>query len=141
MRSLLALIAAAAAVSAQSVLDFSKLPACARQCPVLAQAEGGCVPPAAPVTNQGIYQSCVCQSALLTGLHQSGALCQATGCSAEDATKITTYYNALCKGPVVVPAPKTTLVTSTSTTSKPTQTAGTGAAGNNLTGVDKKERW
>jgi hypothetical protein len=119
----------------QTVLDYSKLPACAKQCTVLAQAEGGCVPPAAPVTSQGIYQSCVCQSALLTQLHTSGAVCQATGCSADDAAKITTYYNALCAGPVVQPAQTTTLATTA------TGTATAGAAGGVTKATGAKTDW
>jgi hypothetical protein len=139
MRRLLVVALYIGSAMAQTVLDYSKLPACAKQCTVLAQAEGGCVPPAAPVTSQGIYQSCVCQSALLTQLHTSGAVCQTTGCSADDAAKITTYYNALCAGPVVEPAPTTTLVTTSSSTATGTATAG--AAGGVKNASTAKTDW
>jgi hypothetical protein len=143
----LALVAAAAAQSA-SVIDYSKLPECAKnQCTILSQAEANCVPPAAPVTSQAIYQSCVCQSALLTGLRSSGAQCQQTGCSAEDATKISQYYIALCAGPVVQPAaPTTTTATGTSTTSSQATTstgkpAGTAGDANRLHATEEKKGW
>ncbi|KKA21758.1 Integral membrane protein [Rasamsonia emersonii CBS 393.64] len=47
----------------------STFPACALSCTTLQQAQSGCVPPAAPVSNQATYVSCFCQSALLTSLH------------------------------------------------------------------------
>ncbi|KAF2793093.1 hypothetical protein K505DRAFT_418011 [Melanomma pulvis-pyrius CBS 109.77] len=141
MKPLLLLVLAGASAMAQSVLDYTKLPSCARQCVVLAQAEGGCIPPAAPVDTQQTYQSCVCQSALLTGLHQSGAQCQATGCSADDAAKISTYYNALCSGPVVVPAPAATTTTATTSSATATGTAAAGAAGGNKTATQGKTDW
>ncbi|KAF2652540.1 hypothetical protein K491DRAFT_45497 [Lophiostoma macrostomum CBS 122681] len=122
------LVAAALAV-AESVMDFSKLPACAENCAVLKNADAGCVPPAAPVTDQGTYQSCVCASTLLTSLHSSGALCQAF-CSADDSSTISQYYNSLCKGPVVYPSTSTSASASTSTSaSATTSTATAGAAG------------
>ncbi|KAF2653182.1 hypothetical protein K491DRAFT_680689 [Lophiostoma macrostomum CBS 122681] len=89
------------------VLDFSRMPACAQHCSVLHDADSGCVPPSAPVTNQETYQQCVCASTLLTSLHSSGALCQAF-CSSDDSSAISQYYNSLCKGPVVYPGSSST---------------------------------
>jgi len=121
--------------SAVSIIDYTKLPACAKQCSVLAAAEGGCVPPAAPVTTQDIYQSCFCQSALLTTLKTTPSLCSAavanSGCSDADATKIEQYYVALCNGPTVQP-PHTTTTTATTAT---TATSSTGIATG--TGISK----
>ncbi|KAF2013614.1 hypothetical protein BU24DRAFT_241504 [Aaosphaeria arxii CBS 175.79] len=124
------LLAAASLAVAESVIDFTKLPACAQQqCTILKQADDNCVPPSAPKTEQAIYQSCICQSGLLTGLHSSGQLCQTAGCSADDATKISQYYIALCAGPVVQPATPTTAttLTTTTTTSAPTSTVAVSA--------------
>lgn len=137
-----ALLAAASAV-AQSVIDYSKLPECAHQCAVLQQAEASCLPPAAPVSNQGIYQSCVCQSALLTTLHTSGQLCSSTTpvCSADDATKISQYYIALCNGPVVQPQTPSTLTTTTSTATAATGTAAAaGAGGKGVTNTSSDDK-
>lgn len=107
-------------IAAQSVIDYSKLPQCAHSCTTLQSAEGSCVPPAAPVTNQATYQSCVCQSSLLTGLKSSGGICQQFGCSTDDANAISQYYISLCNGPVIEP---TTTTTGTSTTATTTGTS------------------
>lgn len=122
LNALVLLAAAASSALAQSVIDYTKIPECARQCAVLDQAEKGCVPPAAQPADQATYQSCFCQSAFLTPLHSTGQQCE-PGCAQEDAVKISQYYKDLCAGPVVQPPAQTTVQTSTSTTSTSTATA------------------
>ena len=139
---LLGFVLFTAAVAAEGVFDYTKLPQCAHQC--LSAAEANCVPPSAPVTSQSIYQSCVCQSGLLTGLHSSGAQCQTSGCSADDGTKISQYYVALCAGPVVAPPAATTTAATTgttTTTSTVTATAKADGGANHLSATDKKKSW
>ena len=111
-----------ASVAAESVIDYTKIPYCAIHCNVLAQAEQGCVPPAAPVLDQATYQSCFCLSALLVPLHLSGQPCQ-PACNPEDATSISQYYNSLCAGPVVTPPARTTTTTQTGQGGTATDTA------------------
>jgi len=91
------------------------LPACAAQCTVLQQAATGCVPPAAPVTSQDIYQSCFCQSALLTSLIQdpTANIC-GPQCDAADFASIDSWYQSVC--PVAGAPAATTLSTSTVST-------------------------
>ena len=81
----------------QATILPATLPACAAQCTPLDQAQTGCVPPAAPVTNQATYQSCFCQSAYLSSLYASGAstLCGAA-CSAADMSSIQSWYQGFC---------------------------------------------
>jgi hypothetical protein len=145
MRLFLLLASAAVSAVAQTVIDYTKLPECAHTCAILDQAEKNCVPPAAPVTEQGIYQSCFCLSALLTPLKTSGSLCQQACTSQDDATKISQYYIALCNGPVVQPAaPSTstsTTATATATTSTATGTATAGAAGAKGVQQAKDQSW
>lgn len=85
-------------ISAQAVtLLASNLPACATQCTVLTNAEGSCTPPLAPVTSDQIYESCFCQSALLTSLYSSAAVqgvCPS--CSAADMMTIQKWYQGVC---------------------------------------------
>ncbi|KAF2463518.1 uncharacterized protein BDR25DRAFT_307706 [Lindgomyces ingoldianus] len=132
MKLNLALFLAVAAAAAESVIDYTKLPNCAKQCTVLQQAEAGCIPPAAPVTNQATYQSCLCHSTLLTAFYSSGAQCVTTGCSPDDSTKISQYYTSLCAGPVVQPpGGTTTAATATATTASGT----TSSASKTATGV------
>lgn len=85
-------------ISAQAVtLLASNLPACAAQCTVLTNAQGSCTPPLAPVTSDSIYESCFCQSALLTSLYSSAAVqgvCPS--CSAADMLTIQKWYQGVC---------------------------------------------
>jgi hypothetical protein len=75
----------------------STFPACALQCTTLQQAQTGCVPPAAPVTDQAIYVSCFCQSALLTTLHTSAdSVCNTQCTSTSDRQLLTTWYQNYC---------------------------------------------
>lgn len=71
------------------------LPICVQQCVILQQAQTGCVPPAAPVTDQAIYQSCFCESALLRPLSATpSTVCPA--CSPADLGTLQTWYSGLC---------------------------------------------
>lgn len=85
-------------ISAQAVtLLASNLPSCAGQCTVLTNAQGSCTPPLAPVTSDSIYESCFCQSALLTSLYSSAAVqgvCPS--CSATDMMTIQKWYQGVC---------------------------------------------
>ena len=116
----------------QATLLASNLPACAQQCPVLLQAQAGCVPPAAPVTDQAIYQSCFCQSALLTQLPTSN-IC-APQCSAEDIGTIQAWFNGLCAqgAPVATPNP---IPTTPATTISATNLGATNTAVSTATAV------
>lgn len=120
-------------ISAQAVtLLASNLPACATQCTVLTESESSCTPPLAPVTSNQIYESCFCQSALLTSLYSSAAVqgvCPL--CSAADMSTIQNWYQDVCpnagKG-----APQfgdlATGPTTSPTTAKPGPTASTATA-------------
>lgn len=130
----IALFALLADVTFAQTLISPTLPACAQQCPVLIQAQGGCVPPAAPVTNQGIYQSCFCQSAFLQPLY-GGPTPLCPSCPPADMTTIQNWFQGQCKAGAPQggqqPAPTTTTSsTSTSATPAATSTAG-------LTGVNE----
>ncbi|MCJ1251069.1 hypothetical protein MMC30_008300, partial [Trapelia coarctata] len=94
----------------------SLLPACATTCVALQQAATGCVPPAAPVTNQDTYQSCFCQSALLTSLQQnpSANIC-APQCSDADFATIDVWYRQVCPAGGGGGGGQTTMVTITTT--------------------------
>ena len=85
-------------ISAQTVsLLASNLPSCANSCTVLTQAESSCTPPLAPVTSNQIYESCFCQSALLTSLFSNAAVqgvCPS--CSAADMLTIQKWYQGVC---------------------------------------------
>ena len=85
-------------ISAQTVnLLASNLPSCASQCTMLTNAASSCTPPLAPVTSDQIYESCFCQSALLTSLYSSAAVqgvCPS--CSSADMLSIQKWYQGVC---------------------------------------------
>jgi hypothetical protein len=82
------------AASAQQLLVYSDtaLPACAQQCTVLQNAQTGCIPPAAPVTDATIYESCFCQSGYLTTLKAAGSTICSDVCEASDVSKIASWF-------------------------------------------------
>lgn len=118
--------------AAQTIIP-STIPFCAQNCPILQDAQRGCVPPAAPVQNQGIYQSCFCLSALLTKLPSSpSAICPA--CPSGDQALLQSWFSDLCKqgssvNSVSAPTTTTFLVSSTTARAVPTATANNAAAG------------
>ena len=127
---LLAYLAHLALTTAQSgSLLPNTLPACATSCQVLQQAATGCIPPAAPVTSQETYQSCFCQSALLTSLQQTPTanIC-APQCSDADFATIDQWYKSVCPA-AGGGAGGTTFTTIT------TSPAGTAAETNNPTSI------
>ncbi len=98
-------------IHAQTLLDFSVLPACAQGCTLLQQAQGACVPPAVPAGDQAAAQGCFCQSAYLRTLYQSpNGVCDAF-CGQPDLVSIQGWYVGLCQAGVpttTAPAPGAT---------------------------------
>ena len=136
MKTLVA-IAFASVATAQTLVPIAAsnaFPACALSCTPLLQAQGGCVPPAAPVTDQAVYVSCFCQSTLIAALHTSPDGTCDQWCTVEsDRQELMAWYNNFCAagGAATVPVttstsavsgPQTTVVYITSTAA-PTTTA------------------
>ena len=107
-------------ITAQQLIP-QNLPSCVQQCPALQQGQTGCTPAGgAPVTSQGTYQSCFCQSALLTQLYSPNPIQFCSTCSTTDMSTIQNWYKSFCErggAPVAnngqQPAPPATLSTST----------------------------
>ena len=84
--------------SAQSVLDPAALPPCAEECTILQQAQSGCVPPAAPATDQQTYESCFCQSVFLQPLFTSpNGVCDQFCTERSDLVQIQGWFTGLCQ--------------------------------------------
>jgi hypothetical protein len=109
------------AASAQQLLVYSDtaLPACAQQCTVLQNAQTGCIPPAAPVTDATIYESCFCQSGYLTTLKAAGSTICSDVCEASDVSKIASWYQSNCADNGVAAAAKVGSGTQTDSTTAP----------------------
>lgn len=119
MRLLAIVTSLVAAASAQQLLVYgdSALPSCAQQCTSLQNAQTGCIPPAAPVTDATIYESCFCQSGYLTTLKAAGSTICSDVCDASDVAKIATWYQSNCADNGVAAAAKVGAGTTTDSTS------------------------
>lgn len=130
-------VLATLSIAQQTTILPTTLPACASQCQVLLQAQTGCVPPAAPVTNAAAYQSCFCQSGYLSSLYASAASTLCQSCSAGDMSSIQAWYKSFCpqqaaaaNGQTVAVVTMTTSVLGTvATVETPTATPTNSAAG------------
>lgn len=140
----IALFALLLDVTLAQTLISQTLPACGQQCPVFLQAQGGCIPPAAPVTNQGIYQSCFCQSTFLQPLY-GGPTPLCPTCSTADMATVQNWFQGLCKQGAPVagqqPAPTTTTSSSSSTSATQAATSGAGLMGANETPSGPQPSW
>lgn len=142
-------IAFASIAAAQSLVPTAAstdFPSCALSCQLLLSAQGGCVPPAAPVTDQAVYVSCFCQSTLISALHTSpDGTCDAYCGVESDRQELMAWYNNLCaaggaatvvSSTSAVSGPQTTIVYITSTaaasaTATPTGTSSSVASSGN----------
>lgn len=80
-------------------LVANTLPSCAQTCAQLQNAQSSCTPAGgAPVSNQQTYQSCFCQSTLLSQLYSPQSIPFCTQCSAADMATIQSWYKSFCKG-------------------------------------------
>ncbi|KAL1961668.1 hypothetical protein VTN77DRAFT_1343 [Rasamsonia byssochlamydoides] len=106
----------------------SAFPACALSCTTLQQAQDGCVPPAAPVSNQATYVNCFCQSALLTTLHTTpDSVCDTSCTSESDRQLLMTWYNNYCSSggqDTGTPTTTTTAASAATTTASTADTPG-----------------
>jgi hypothetical protein len=103
--SIAAILLISTLTSAQTgtILDHSRLPDCAFQCPTLLGAQASCVPPSAPQADQGTYQTCFCNSNPLAPFRAGGTagVCDGT-CQQNDLVQIQQWFQGLCTGGVVV---------------------------------------
>jgi hypothetical protein len=86
--------------TAQTILPSTasaSFPACALSCSQLIQAQNGCIPPVAPVTDQYFYDTCFCQSPLLSQLHTSpDGTCDANCPVESDRQLLESWYSSFC---------------------------------------------
>ena len=85
---------------AQAILPTTpsaSFPACALSCTQLVQAQNSCVPPAAPVTDQYVYDTCFCTSGLLAQLRISPDGTCDQFCTVEsDRQLLQSWYTGFC---------------------------------------------
>ena len=126
--------------AAQTTTLPSTLPACAQQCTPLTGAQQSCA------SNPTAYQSCFCQSPLITQLYSAQPVQLCSSCSASDMASIQQWYKGNCQqgnagaaqGATSQPTttPTTTAVGPTTTPTTTTTPAAAGATVTNPQDLD-----
>jgi hypothetical protein len=133
--SAILLLSTSQPVSAQDTFSFlpsaasSTFPACGLSCQLLLEAQSGCVPPQAAVTNSDTYVSCFCQSALISGLPYTASMCP-TCTTASDQQLLINWYKDYCAGGF-----RSTLTTSATATTSSASSTTTGINTASATGT------
>lgn len=138
--------------ASQTVLQYGsgQLPSCAQNCQALTTANQACIPPAAPVNSQSIYNDCFCHSNFLASNLAVGSsssvsnVCNSVCTSATDQLAIQNWYNALCKSTATTTAGVAATATATGTgssTSSAATSTGTGSASNTSATQSSGQRW
>lgn len=119
-----------AITTAQTILPSTasaSFPACALSCSQLIQAQNGCIPPVAPVTDQYFYDTCFCQSPLLSQLHTSpDGTCDANCPVQSDRQLLESWYNSFCASQTASTTP--TLSATSSAIAPPVSTVTSGVS-------------
>ncbi|KAF6822603.1 integral membrane protein [Colletotrichum plurivorum] len=80
-----------------TLMPFAQLPACAQNCGVLFDANGACVPPAAPETNEATYENCFCSfGALQPWKSGPTGVCEYANCDAAGFSSIQGWFTSMC---------------------------------------------
>ncbi|KHN98955.1 uncharacterized protein MAM_03417 [Metarhizium album ARSEF 1941] len=111
--------------------DINKLPACARACGPLWDANGACVPPAVAAADAGTYESCFCADSRVAPFSTGGGanICpNACPGNPQGLSSIGNWFSSFCNGKV-----KTTPQTAATNPAAATNTPGSGSdsAGSN----------
>ncbi|KAK7908147.1 hypothetical protein PG985_015450 [Apiospora marii] len=86
---------------ATTVVPFASLPSCATLCGPLYDANGACVPPAAPQGDADTYNKCFCQNSKLQPFYQgSTGVCGTGVCDADPngLSGIQSWFTKFCEG-------------------------------------------
>jgi hypothetical protein len=118
---------------ARSQLISSSLPACAKSCAILEQAQGSCE------SNPSAAQSCFCQSALLTPIKSSNDNLCAPACSDTDWGTIASWYKSTCANGGTNPTPTTQAGGANSPTAAAAATTAPAANSNQGSGINQNQ--
>ncbi|KAI8958485.1 hypothetical protein F5Y11DRAFT_39501 [Daldinia sp. FL1419] len=105
-----------------TVVPFQSLPSCAGSCGPLYDANGACVPPAAPTTDENTYDACFCAYNALQPFKQgtSGVCDAACTADASGLSSIQNWFTSFCNEKAAA------TTSSSSSTSTGTSAAGSG---------------
>ncbi|KXJ91438.1 hypothetical protein Micbo1qcDRAFT_175640 [Microdochium bolleyi] len=92
------------ALPVTTIMPFGSLPSCAAVCGPLYDANGGCVPPAAPTAQPSVYESCFCGNKALQPFSASpSGVCDAACSNPQDLASIQGWYKSFCAGKAAAP--------------------------------------
>jgi len=108
-----------------TIVPFASLPSCAVNCGPLYDANGACVPPANPATDEGSWDSCFCNYGSLQPLKSGPSDVCKGACNADPQglPGIQNWFTSLCN--------KAVDPTATTTSAPNTGTGGANAPGKN----------
>lgn len=92
-----------------TLVPFAQLPACVKDCGVLYDVNGGCVPPAKPQGPESQYQACICGDARLAVLNQgvSGVCDGPCAANPPALTSVRDWFTNYCANAAQPGAPTT----------------------------------
>ncbi|KAL7629482.1 hypothetical protein AAE478_001002 [Parahypoxylon ruwenzoriense] len=107
-----------------TVVPFASLPSCAVRCGPLYDANGACVPPAAPSSDENTYNSCFCAYDSLQPFSRGTSGVCDDACTADNAglSGIQSWFTSFCNGRAVA--------TTTSSSAAGSSTGGANAGSN-----------
>ncbi|KAI9847230.1 MAG: hypothetical protein M1838_000966 [Thelocarpon superellum] len=113
------------------LLDYGSgaLPDCAHQCTPLQQAQGACVPPAAPTSSD--YTTCFCQSNFLQTFYGSQSGVCDSACPSDGLGQIRSWFTSYCKQPQATTSSTTPSSTKSPAASNTAAAASIAAASSN----------
>ncbi|KAI0872110.1 hypothetical protein GGS24DRAFT_468885 [Hypoxylon argillaceum] len=106
-----------------TIVPFASLPTCAVKCGPLYDANGACVPPVNPSTDESSWDSCFCDYSTLQSL-KTGAndVCDGN-CDSQGLSSIQSWFTSFCN--------EAAATTTTSTSSSTGTSASSGKGGGN----------
>ncbi|KAI2640375.1 hypothetical protein GGS26DRAFT_155151 [Hypomontagnella submonticulosa] len=114
-----------------TVVPFASLPSCAVQCGPLYDANGACVPPAAPAADETTYDNCFCAYNKLQPFKQGTSGVCDTACVTDPAglSSIQGWFTSLCNKAAAAVTTSSSSSTSTGTSSADSNKQANGGGG------------
>ncbi|OLN96272.1 hypothetical protein CCHL11_04482 [Colletotrichum chlorophyti] len=126
-----------------TLVPFAQLPACAQLCGPLYDANGACVPPAAPVTDETTYENCFCNFGALQPFKTAAAgVCgDAAQCDAAGYSSIQGWFTSFCNVAAGGATQSLTSATSTATSGSSRGSSGNSNNGNGGDWLSNHWKW
>ncbi|CAK7210806.1 hypothetical protein SBRCBS47491_000903 [Sporothrix bragantina] len=129
-----------------TLMPFASLPACATNCGHLYDANGACVPPAAPTGAVSQYASCFCNNALISAFSTgtAGVCDDACTTDAGGLSSIHVWFSSYCSAEqknVATNTASTSTGTSTATSTSTNSSSNSGSKSTNNSWIATHYQW